>query len=325
MIQGKVLVTRQVHTDALDLLRREFAQVDVWESPLPPTREELAARAVGCVALVTMLTDRVDGALLSAAPRLKAVSNVAVGYDNFDLDEARRRGVVLANTPDVLTEATADLTFALLMAVARRVVETAGEASAGRWGPWHPGAWLGHDVYGGTLGIVGMGRIGLAVARRSRGFDMRVVYHARRSRAQAEAEVGATYKRDLPQLLAEADFVSLHLPLDAETHHLIGRRELAAMKPTAVLINTSRGGVVDQAALLQALQDGTIAGAGLDVTTPEPLPPDHPLFRLPNVVITPHVGSASHGARREMAMLAARNVIAACTGAPVPAEVAAPG
>ena len=321
MIQGRVLVTRRIHADALELLRREFAQVEVWESPLPPTREELAERAAGCVALVTMLTERVDGELLSAAPGLKAVSNVAVGYDNFDLEEARRCGVVLANTPDVLTEATADLAFALLMAVARRVVETAEEARAGRWGPWHPGRWLGHDVYGRTLGIVGMGRIGLAVARRSRGFGMRVLYHARHRHGREEAEVGATYAGELPQLLAEADFVSVHLPLTAETRHFIGRRELAAMKPTAILVNTSRGGVVDQEALTQALREGRIAGAGLDVTTPEPLPTDSPLFRLPNVVVTPHIGSASYDARREMAMLAARNIIAACTGAPVPSPV----
>ncbi len=321
MIDGKVFVTRQLHADAIELLRREFSRVDVWESPLPPTPAELLERAQGCIALVTMLTDSVDVALLDAVPGLKVVSNVAVGYDNFDLAAAKSRGVLLGNTPGVLTEATADLTFALLLAAARRVTETANAAKAGNWGPWHPQGWLGYDVHQRTLGIVGLGRIGLEVAKRARGFDMRVLYLARHRRPEAERTLGVVYAGALRPLLSEADFVTLHVPLTPDTHHLIGEAELAAMKPTAFLINTSRGDIVDQEALTRALESGAIAGAGLDVTTPEPLPADHALFRLPNVVLTPHIGSASHEARRQMALLAARNVVAACAGRPMPAPI----
>jgi glyoxylate reductase len=310
-----------VHQDAIDLLREHFAEVDVWESPLPPSREELVQRASGCIALITMLTEKVDHVLFDAAPDLKVVANVAVGYDNLDVPEARRRGIKLGNTPDVLTEATADLAFALLLGAARRVFETSQDARAGRWGPWHPQGWLGYDAHGRTLGIVGLGRIGAAVARRSTGFGMRVIYHARTQNIQAETELAATYYADLLSMLAEADFVSLHVPLTEETQHFIGKRELSAMKSTAIIINTSRGGIIDQEALVQALTEGTIAGAGLDVTTPEPLPKDDPLFTLPNAFITPHIGSASHASRRDMAVLAARNAIAACLGGSMPAGI----
>ena len=321
MIEGKVFVTRQVAPEAIELLRREFATVDVWESPLPPTALELRERAQGCVALVTMLTDRVDAALLEAAPGLKAVANVATGYDNFDLAAAAARGVLLANTPGVLEKTTADLAFALLLAVARRVVETSQEAKAGAWGPWHPQLWLGQDVYERTLGIVGLGRIGLEVAKRARGFDMRVLYTARTRHAQEEARYGLEYQPELAALLRQSDFVTLHLPLTPETRYLIGSEALHAMKSTAILVNTSRGEVVDQEALFIALRDGAIAGAGLDVTAPEPLPPDHALWGLPNIVITPHIGSATYATRRRMAVMAAENVIAACTGAPMPSRL----
>ena len=258
MINGKVFVTREVHLDAIDLLRGEFTTVDVWPRPLPPTPEQLAAKAPGRVAMVTMLTNRVDATLLDAAPMLKVVSNMAVGYDNFDLAEAARRGVVLANTPGVLTEATADLAFALLLAVARRVAEAAQDAKAGKWGPWHPQAWVGHDVYGRTLGVVGLGRIGLAVAKRARGFDMRVLYHARNRRERnEEAELDLTYAT-LDRLLAEADSVSLHVPLTPETHHFIGRRELEYMKTSA-----DRGaGVGDYCGRRVGRDDAGAAAAG---------------------------------------------------------------
>ncbi len=322
MINGRVFVTRQLDPDAIELLRREFATVDVWEDSNPPPAEVLRERASGCVALVTLLTEKVNGALLDAAPGLKVVSNVAVGYDNFDLASARARGVRLSNTPGVLTKTTADLTFALLMAVARRIVESVGDARAGRWGPWHPAAWMGEDIYEHTLGIVGLGRIGLEMARRASGFDMRVLYtdQVRRSE-EDEREYGLEYVSGFTDLLSQADFVTVHVPLTSETRHLIGAEALKAMKPTAFLINTSRGEVVDQDALLAALRDGTIAGAALDVTTPEPLPPDHPLMGLPNVVIAPHIGSASRATRRSMALLAAENAIAACKGEPMPSQV----
>lgn len=229
----------------------------------------------------------------------------------------------LANTPDVLEETTADLAFALLLATARRVAEAAEDAKAGRWGPWHPQAWLGHDVHGATLGIVGLGKIGRAVARRARGFDMRVLYTLRSRHIAADDEASAAFLPHLRDLLSEADFVTLHVPLDASTTHLMNETTFRAMKRSAMLINTSRGGVVDQDALLSAVRDGTIAGAGLDVTTPEPLPAGHPLYAERRVLITPHIGSASHATRRRMAELAARNVIAACAGTAMPSELRA--
>ena len=321
MIDGRVFVTREIAPDALARLREEFAEVDVWEAFDPPTPEELARRAEGCVAIVTMISDRVDAGLLNAAPTLKVVANMAVGYNNVDVATCAGRDVLVSNTPNVLEETTADLAFALMLAVARRVVASDADTRAGNWGLWHPALWLGTDVYGATLGIVGMGAIGSAVARRARGFDMRILYTANNRRTEAEAALGAEFVPELKELLARSDFVSLHVPLTASTRNLIGAAELACMRPTAFLINTSRGDVVDTEALTAALQEGRIAGAGLDVTAPEPISADHPLLTLLNVVLTPHIGSASHATRRRMAMLAVENAIAACKGEPMPSRV----
>lgn len=321
MIDGRVFVTREIAPDALARLREEFAEVDVWEGFEPPTPEQLAERAAGCAAIVTMISDRVDAALLNAAPTVKVVANMAVGYNNVDVATCAGRDVAVSNTPNVLEETTADLAFALMLAAARQVVASDADTRAGNWGLWHPGLWLGTDVYGATLGIVGMGAIGSAVARRARGFDMRILYTANNRRAEAEAALGAEYVPDLTELLGRSDFVSLHVPLTPMTHNLIGAAELGAMRPTAYLINTSRGDVVDTEALLGALREGRIAGAGLDVTAPEPIPADHPLLGLSNVVVTPHIGSASHATRRRMALLAAENAIAACKGEPMPSRV----
>ena len=320
MIDGRVFVTRHVHPDAIDLLRREFSSVDVWEEQTPPTPEQLRERAKGCVALVTMVTmvtERVDAALLDAVPTLNVVANVATGYDNFDLAAAAERGVLMSNTPRVLEETTADLAFALMLAVARRVVEAGDEARAGHWGPWDPLKWLGQDLHHQTLGIVGLGKIGRQVAKRARGFDMRVLYTATSRHAEEEQALGVEYGQELPKLLSEADFVSLHVPLTDQTHHLIDATALQTMKGKAYLINTSRGEVVDQEALVEALKEGVIAGAGLDVMTPEPLPADHALYGLSNVVLTPHIGSATVATRRRMTMMAAENAIAACNGTPM--------
>ena len=317
MIDGRVLVTRHIHPDAVDLLLREFSSVDVWEEWTPPTPEQLRERATGCVALITMVTERVDAALLDAVPTLKVVANVATGYDNFDLAAAAERGVLMSNTPRVLEETTADLAFALILAVSRRIVEAGHDASEGRWGPWDPLKWLGHDVHHQTLGIVGLGKIGRQVAKRAKGFDMRVLYTAKGRHPEDEQELGAEYVQALPELLGEADFVSLHVPLTDQTQHLIDAKALRAMKRTAYLINTSRGEVVDQEALVDALKDGEIAGAGLDVMTPEPLPPDHPLYAFSNVVMTPHIGSATVATRRRMTLMATENAIAACNGTPM--------
>jgi glyoxylate reductase len=260
-----------------------------------------------------MLTDRVDAELIAAAPKLRAISNYAVGYDNIDLAAAAARGIPVGNTPDVLTDATADLAFALLMAAARQLLDAAAAVPAGEWRTWEPGRYLGADVYGATLGIVGFGRIGQAVAERAQGFAMRVLHTTRSSGAE-----------ELGQLLEQSDFVSLHSPLTPETHHLIDADALRRMKPTAILINTARGEIVDQEALAQALTDGEIAGAALDVTYPEPLPADDPLLRAPNLIVTPHIGSATRTARERMAELAVDNLLAGLEGRLMPHQVPAP-
>ena len=321
MIDGKVFVTRELAPAVIQRLRNEFKEVDVWEPYEPPTPAELAKRAAGCVALLTMVSDRVDENLLDAAPTLKVVANMAVGYNNVDIDAATARGILITNTPNVLEETTADMAFALMLAVARRVVESDNDTRSGNWRLWHPSLWLGNDVHGATLGIVGLGTIGSAVARRAKGFDMHIKYTARNRRPDSEFDVGAEYVPRLDDLLGQSDFVSLHVPLTDATRDLINTPSFAAMKSTAYLINTSRGDVVNTDALLAALQNGTIAGAGIDVTMPEPILPDHPLLRQPNLVITPHIGSATHATRGRMAMLAADNAIAVCNGTPAPSPV----
>jgi glyoxylate reductase len=280
--------------------------VEVWPGRLPPAPADLHAACRDADGLLCLLTDRVDRALFEAAPSLRAVSVMAVGVDNVDLDAATERGIQVGNTPGVLTETTADLAFALLLAVARRVVEGDAAVRAGDWLTWEPGSFLGEEVHGATLGVVGMGRIGSAVARRGEGFGMRVLGSTRSGGVS------------LDELLAEADFVSLHAPLNDETRGLIGEAELRRMKPTAVLVNTARGEIVDTEALVRALREGWIAGAGLDVTDPEPLPADHPLLATPRAVVTPHIGSASRRTRELMAGMAVDNLLAALRGERMP-------
>lgn len=320
---AKVFVTRVVPGRALDMLRAAGHTVDLWEDELPPPPSVLAERLASADAALTLLTDRIDAALLAASPSLKVIANMAVGYDNVDPHEAADAGVWLTNTPGVLAETTADLAFALLLAAARRVVESDRDTRAGGWRTWSPTAFLGHDVHGATLGIVGMGEIGEAVARRARGFSMRLLYTNRSPRPEAERELGAE-RRPLEELLAESDFVSVHVPLTTETRRMFGGPQFRLMKPTAIFVNTARGGVVDQDALVAALREGRIAGAALDVTDPEPLPLSHPLFALPNVVITPHIASASVATRSRMAEMAAQNIIAVLNGAEPPNAVNRP-
>lgn len=296
------------------ILERAGLDVTVWSHELPPTREELVHLASGADGLLTLLTDRVDSALLEALPNLRAVSNMAVGYDNIDVHACTARGVVVCTTPDVLTETTADFTWALIFAVARRVCEAAADVRAGRWRTWEPLGYLGLDIAGKTLGIVGFGRIGQAVARRARGFSMRVLYTDRERRpAEVEEAVQATFV-PLDDLLRESDVVTLHVPLTPATRGLIGAPQLALMKRTSILINTARGAVVDTQALVRALEERRLWGAGLDVTDPEPIPPEHPLLRCPNAVVTPHIASASEHTRSRMAELAAENLVAALRG-----------
>lgn len=301
----RVFITRAFPFPALERLRAEH-EVDIWEENTPPPPKVLRERAAGADALLTMITERVDGDLLDAAPSVKAVANLAVGTDNIDLRAAKEREIPVGNTPGVLTDATADIAFALLLGIARRITEGEREVREGRWAPWHPTHMVGGDIAGMTLGIVGWGRIGQAMARRGEGFGMEVVHSSRSSGVPLE------------ELLERADYVSLHTPLTPETRHLMSTPQFERMKPTAYLINTARGGVVDQVALRHALVNGEIAGAGLDVTDPEPLPPDDPLLSAPNLLVVPHVGSATTRTRSRMADMAVDNLLAALAGRPMP-------
>jgi glyoxylate reductase len=299
---ASVFVTRALPGDATDRLSADH-EVEVWPERAPPPAEKLRAAAAHADALLTMLTDRVDRDLIDAAPSLRAIANYAVGTDNVDLDAATERGIAVGNTPDVLTDTTADLAWALLMAGARRLGEGERDVRAGDWPPFAPDLYLGQDVHGATLGIVGFGRIGQAVARRAEGFGM---------------EVLNTRENDLDDILRRSDFVSLHTPLTPDTRGLIGARELALMQPHAILVNTARGEVVDTEALVDALEAGQIGGAALDVTDPEPLPADHPLLSAPHVTVVPHIGSATTRTRAAMADMAVDNLLAALAGERMP-------
>lgn len=290
------------------------AEVHVLAERWPPTREQLLeAVADGWSGILSTLTERIDGEIMDACPGLRAVANMAVGYDNIDTEAASRRKIMVTNTPGVLTETTADLAWTLLMMAARRIPEAMAYIRNGEWRTWEPEALLGQDVSDATIGIVGFGRIGVAMAKRARGFNMRILYHDPVPRLEVAREVGAHY-RDLPDLLRDSDFVSVHVPLVTSTAGMFGREQFAAMKPTGVFVNTSRGGVVDQLALYEALRDGVIFAAGLDVYAEEPLPLTDPLLTLPNVVLTPHVASASVATRNRMAALAADNLMTALRG-----------
>ena len=293
---AKCFVTRQLPGRALDRLRAEH-DVDVWQGELPPSRAELIEHARDVEGLLCLLTDVIDAEVIAACPKLRAISNYAVGSDNIDRDAAAARGIDVGVTPDVLTDTTAELALALMLAAARRLFEAERAVRAGEWRTWELTSWLGQDLHGATLCVVGMGRIGTAVARKAEALGMKVVGVGRRD--------------SLTDALAGADFVSIHCPLTDKTRGLIGEAELAAMKPTAILVNTARGPIVQTEALRQALTDGAIGGAALDVTDPEPLPPDHPLLEAPNLLVVPHIGSATHRTRERMADLAVENLLAA--------------
>jgi lactate dehydrogenase-like 2-hydroxyacid dehydrogenase len=320
----RVFVARRIPAAGLDAIAAA-CELDVWEDELPPPRDELLARVAGCDGILTLLTDRVDDALLDAAgPGLKVVSNYAVGHDNIDGAACARRGIAVGNTPGALTETTADLAWALILAASRRVVEGDRYVHDGRWRTWGPLLLMGSDIHGATLGVVGLGRIGQAVARRALGFGMTVLYSSRNEVAEdLESELRATYV-SLPELLERSDIVSLHVSLAPDTRGLIDAAALARMKPTAVLVNTSRGPVVDQAALAAALRDGVIAAAGLDVTDPEPIPADDPLLALENCIVLPHIASATLATRGRMAAMAAANLLAGVRGEPLPTQVHPP-
>jgi lactate dehydrogenase-like 2-hydroxyacid dehydrogenase len=316
MSKPKVFVTRIIPEKGLEIVRG-FCEVDLWQADLPPSREELLKRVKGVDGVLSLLTDVIDGEVMDVAgPPLKVISNHAVGFDNIDIPAATARKIPVGNTPDVLTDATADFSFALMMAAGRRLLEADRYVRAGKWQTWSPMLLLGAEMKGATLGLVGFGRIGKAMARRAAGFDMRVIYYDPMEKERTP-EINAT-RVDFETLLEESDFISLHTPLTPDTRHLIDSRALSKMKPNAVLINTSRGPVVDLDALYEALKSNRIFAAGLDVTEPEPFPLDHPLFTLDNVIVMPHIASASRATRDRMSLMAAQNLIAGLKGERLP-------
>lgn len=315
MPKPKVFVTRVIPEKGLARVQ-EACEVALWEEELPPPYDALCREAARVDGLLCLLSDRIDADLMDTAPQLKVVSQMAVGYDNIDVQAATKRRLPVGHTPGVLTDTTADFAFALLMAAARRISEGERFVRAGKWQTWGPTLLMGQDVFGATLGIIGMGRIGQAVARRASGFNMRILYSDEHDVAAA-AELGAE-RRSFDEVLAQSDFVSVHTPLAPNTHHLIDERAFQLMKPTGILINTARGPIVDPKALHDALASGEIAYAALDVTEPEPIPLDDPLLSLDNCLIVPHIASSSVATRNRMAVMAAENLLAGLKDEPLP-------
>ena len=313
MFKPRVYVTRQIFPDALDLIEKS-AELELWPEDEPPSPEQLKEALADVDGAIINVMDRIDASVLDAAPKLRVLSQVAVGLDNIDIPESTKREILVGYTPGVLAKSTADLAFGLLLAVARRVVESDKWVREGNWKiSHHPMFWLGSEVNGSTLGILGLGGIGLEMAKRAKGFDMKVLYHSRTRKRELEKEHGFKYA-SFKRVLADSDFISIHVPLTPETNKFIGEKQLKAMKKSAILVNLSRGPVVDTEALYKALKKGWIAGAGLDVFDPEPVPREHPILGLDNVVVLPHIGSASNRSRREMHLLAARNLVAGLNG-----------
>jgi glyoxylate reductase len=309
MPKPKIYVTRDLPERGLQIIKKHF-DTEVWPEYSPPPKKTIIEKAKNVDALATLLSDRIDAEIFNAAPKLKIVSQLAVGFDNLDIPEATKRGIYVTNTPEVLTDTTADFAWALLMAVARRVAEADKYVRTGQWKVgWHPNMMAGRDVYNATIGVVGAGRIGYAVAKRATGFSMKILFYDVVPRPEIERDLGGK-KVDLDTLLRESDFVSIHVPLMKETRHLINEQKLRLMKKTAYLINNSRGPVVDEKALCKALKEGWIAGAGLDVFEQEPIPLDSPLLKLDNVVVAPHISSASLETRSRMAEMVAENLVA---------------
>lgn len=317
MSRPKVLVTRRIPEAGLVRVEQE-CDAEVWEDPLPPPRDVLLEKVAGCEGILALLTDKIDSELMDAAgPQLKVVSNFAVGYNNIDIAEATRRGIRVGNTPDVLTDATADMALALMLAAGRRIIESQDYVRQQKWKTWEPQGLIGQDLSGKILGIVGLGRIGQATARRCRGgWDMQVVYHSRSDKESAERELGAR-RVDWETLLAESDFVSVHTDLNETTKSMFNAAAFKRMKSSAVFVNTARGPIHHHGDLYEALRDGEIFAAGLDVTDPEPINPDDPLLTLPNCVIAPHIGSATVSSRNGMSEIAADNLLAGVRGEPL--------
>lgn len=319
MMKPKVFVTRHLPETAMQKLQ-SACEVEIWDEEFPPPYDLIVEKVADKAGLLCLLTDQIDVNLMAAAPNLKVISQVAVGFDNIDVVAATKRGIAVGNTPGVLTDATADFAFTLLMAAARRVGEAIDYVRDGKWETWGLTLLLGQEIHAATLGIVGLGRIGRAMAKRARGFNMKVIYHSRSRKPELEEMLGVEY-RELDDLLREADYISLHLNLSDETRGLFDTRAFSLMKPNAILINTARGPIVDSEALYLALKTGQIAYAALDVTDPEPLPVNDKLLTLPNLIVVPHIASATVASRTQMSQMAVRNLIAGVHGEKLPFPV----
>ena len=313
MTKPKVFITRNIFPEAIEEIKK-VAEVDLWTDDMPPSREILLERSKGVDGILCLLTDGIDGEFMDiAGPQLKVISQIAVGYNNIDIEQASKRGIPVGYTPDVLTHATADFAFTLLMSAARLVIPGHIASHDGSWKTWHPLHFLGQDIYGATIGIVGMGRIGFEMATRSTGFDMEILYYDVNRREDLEQKLKMKHV-GLDELLDQSDFVSIHVDLNPSTKHMFSSDQFRKMKNSSVIINAARGPVIDHMALYSALKDKEIAAAGLDVTDPEPIPNDHPLLTLDNCLIVPHIASATVETRRAMSNLAATNLINGLTG-----------
>jgi len=319
MKKEKVFITRRIPEEGIELLEKHY-QVDVWKQEMPIPGDVLVSKIQNVSGLVSMLSDKIDKELLDHAPKLKVIANYAVGFDNLDVTYASKKGIKVGNTPGVLTETTADLAFSLLMALSRRITEASEYVKAGKWHTWGPRLLLGHDVWGSTLGIIGFGRIGQAMARRGLGFGMKVLYHSRTPKPDVEEVMDVEYAT-LDQIYCRSDYISLHVNLNDSSRGLIDKKALNQMKSNSILINTARGAVINTQDLIDALETGKIAGAGLDVTDPEPIPTDSKLLQLNNCIVVPHIGSASYATRSKMSVMVAENIIAGLSGETLPYEV----
>lgn len=318
-MKPKVFVSRRIPDRGLSKVL-EFCDAEVWEDELPPSAETLLEKCKDCDGLLSLLTDKIDGEFLDKLPKLRVVSNYAVGFDNITVEDCTERGVAVGHTPGVLTDTTADFAWALLMSAARRVVEGMDYVRAGRWKTWGPMLLMGQDVYGATLGLLGLGRIGSAMAERAKGFNMRIIYYDPFRREDLEKDLNLEYV-DLDTLFEQSDFLSVHVPLTPETDGMVNAARFKQMKKTAILVNSARGPIVNTEDLYHALKNGDIAYAGVDVTDPEPIAADHPIVSLPNFIVCPHIASASVETRSQMAEIAASNLIAGLKGEPLPAQV----
>jgi glyoxylate reductase len=319
MKKEKVFITRRIPEKGIELLQKQY-EVEVWSDEEPIPRDILLSKIQNFGGLVCMLSDKIDKELMDQAPKLKVIANYAVGFDNIDVKYASKKGIKVGNTPGVLTETTADLAFSLLMAASRRITEAVEYVKAGKWHTWGPRLLLGYDVWGSTLGVIGFGRIGQAMARRGLGFGMKVLYHSRTPKPEAEEAMDVEYA-SLDEIYSQSDYISLHTNLNESSKGLIDKKALNQMKSNCILINTARGAVINTEDLIDALETGKIAGAGLDVTDPEPIPSDSKLLKLNNCIVVPHIGSASYATRSKMSVMAAENVIAALSGETLPYEV----